>query len=280
MSYKNKFNINRKIPPKKISIEQEIINIFTILQKEICAHEILKSINISKYSLEKIDNKNITKKISIKALTEIIKELIKNIISKLSELYSEKIQLSNYIKKLESDIRKNMKEILENNNKIELYIYKIQKFSKINDEYEKLKEKVKYKKGKFLNDDKKDNEIFILKQENSNLKTEINKLTNKLKEYKINRLTNKHINIRIFDSPEKSMKLNLSRSNQTHNNNQIINNNIIINSFNRNKSKHKNNLNNSFSNKRFFNKKGYNEMNKTTNLFFKDKAKNRVIKNV
>ena len=40
MSYKNKFNINRKIPPKKISIEQEIINIFTILQKEICAHEV------------------------------------------------------------------------------------------------------------------------------------------------------------------------------------------------------------------------------------------------
>ena len=151
------------------------------------------------------------------------------------------------------------------------------------DSDEKLKEKVKYKQGKFLNDDKKENEIFILQQENSNLKGEIKKLEKKIKEYK-------DINIRIFDSPNKSMNLNLSKYS---NSNQIINNNIIINSYHKKypslntkqKSKDKNNILNtsySYSNKKPFKKKGnnMNKTNKTMNLFFKDKTKNRVIKNV
>ena len=117
---------------------------------------------------------------------------------------------------------------------------------------------MKYNKGKFLKDDKKENEIFILRQENSNLKNDIKNLENKIKEYKSNK---------------------------------IINNNIIINSYNKkytshNKTKskeknYKNILNTSYSNKRIFNKrtKKENEMNKTVNIFFKEK-KNRVIKNI
>ena len=83
---------------------------------------------------------------------------------------------------------------------------------------------MKYKKGKFLNDDKKENEIFILTKENSNLKTEIIKLNKELKQYKIKinkQLSNKNINIRIFESPDKITKFNLRRNNQSHQN-QII----------------------------------------------------------
>ena len=222
------------------------------------------------------------KKLNVKQIIDTIKEIMKYIINKLLILTEEKNQMSNYIIKLENDIRKNISELLENKNQKEIYLNKLEKYLKINEEYEKLKEKVKYKQGKFLNDDKKQNEIFILQQENSNLKGEIYKLEKKLKKYK-------NINIRIFDSPNKSMNLNLSKYS---NNNQIINNNIIINSYHKKypslnpkqKSKEKSNkniLNTSYSynNKKLFKKKR-NDMNKTMNLFFKDKTKNRVIKNV
>jgi hypothetical protein len=279
MSYKNKFIINKKIPPKKISFEKEIINIFEILQDSISINELIKTSHLTKYSKDKIDIK-INKQLNINSLIEKIKEVIKYIISKLNELYNEKNQMMNYIIKLENDIKKNMKEILEANNQKEVFEYKIQKYSKIKEEYEQLKEKVKFKKGKFLNDDKKENEIFILTKENSNLKTEISKLNKELKQYKLNNPINKkNINIRIYESPDKFKKFNSAHNNQKYNN-QIINNNIIINNFNRKKSKQKNKLNTSYSNKLYFNKKENKDMNKTMNLFFKDKKKNRVIKNV
>ena len=279
MSYKNKFIINKKIPPKKISFEKEIINIFEILQDSISINELIKTSHLTKYSKDKIDIK-INKQLNINSLIEKIKEVIKYIISKLNELYNEKNQMMNYIIKLENDIKKNMKEILEANNQKEVFEYKIQKYLKIKEEYEQLKEKVKFKKGKFLNDDKKENEIFILTKENSNLKTEISKLNKELKQYKLNNPINKkNINIRIYESPDKFKKFNSAHNNQKYNN-QIINNNIIINNFNRKKSKQKNKLNTSYSNKLYFNKKENKDMNKTMNLFFKDKKKNRVIKNV
>ena len=279
MSYKNKFIINKKIPPKTICFEKEIINIFEILQDSISVNELIKTSHLTKYSKDKIDIK-INKQLNINSLIEKIKEVIKYIISKLNELYNEKNQMMNYIIKLENDIKKNMKEILEANNQKEVFEYKIQKYSKIKEEYEQLKEKVKFKKGKFLNDDKKENEIFILTKENSNLKTEISKLNKELKQYKLNNPINKkNINIRIYESPDKFKKFNSAHNNQKYNN-QIINNNIIINNFNRKKSKQKNKLNTSYSNKLYFNKKENKDMNKTMNLFFKDKKKNRVIKNV
>ena len=279
MSYKNKFIINKKIPPKKISFEKEIINIFEILQDSISINELIKTSHLTKYSKDKIDIK-INKQLNINSLIEKIKEVIKYIISKLNELYNEKNQMMNYIIKLENDIKKNMKEILEANNQKEVFEYKMQKYSKIKEEYEQLKEKVKFIKGKFLNDDKKENEIFILTKENSNLKTEISKLNKELKQYKLNNPINKkNINIRIYESPDKFKKFNSAHNNQKYNN-QIINNNIIINNFNRKKSKQKNKLNTSYSNKLYFNKKENKDMNKTMNLFFKDKKKNRVIKNV
>ena len=94
----------------------------------------------------------------------------------------------------------------------------MRKYLDINEQYEKLKIKVKFKKGKFLNDDKKENEIFILRQENSNLKKEINKLENKIKQYKTNKIINNNIIINSYDkkSKEKSYHkiLNNSYSNK------------------------------------------------------------------
>ena len=92
-------------------------------------------------------------------------------------------QFESYIKKLEMDIKYNIKK---------QFIYKIQKdslemkirgYMEIEEEYEELKEKVKYENGKFLENDRKDNEIVILRRENSNLKKEINKIEEKNKNY-------------------------------------------------------------------------------------------------
>ena len=253
MSLKNKFNINKK-PQKKFTTEQELVNIYTNLNNIITTYDLFNKDQI----VNIIIDKNSLKKVNTKIIIEKIKDIIKIIFNKLNELYYQKIQIENYLIKLESDIRKNIKEILEFKIQKEIYLLKIQKFSRINEEYEELKSKVKYNKGKFLKDDKKENEIFILRQENSNLKNDIKNLENKIKEYKSNK---------------------------------IINNNIIINSYNKkytshNKTKskeknYKNILNTSYSNKRIFNKrtKKENEMNKTVNIFFKEK-KNRVIKNI
>ena len=255
MSFKNKFGVNNKLPPKKFSIEQEMVNIYTNLRQILVTHELFNAIKLKNNLVDKYN----IKKISTKKILEKVNEIINIIIQKILELNKEKYQLENYIIKLENDIKRYITEILENKIKNEIYIYSINKYSKIKEEYVQLKEKVKFKKGKFLNDDKKENEIFILRQENSNLKYEISKLEQRLKDYETN---------------------------------NIINNNFIINSYNKKnnfpdikkKSKekgHKNILNSSYSNKRMLYKINKEiDMNKTMNLFHKEKTKNRVIKNV
>ena len=92
-------------------------------------------------------------------------------------------QLESYMQKLENDLKYSLKN---------QFIYKIQRdslelkikgYMEIQDEYEELKEKLKYENGKFLNNDRKENEIIILRRENSNLKKEINKVEEKYKLY-------------------------------------------------------------------------------------------------
>jgi len=253
-------SLNKKLNmiPKKFNIEQELFDIYTNLIQLLTSNDLFKQIQILKDLSDK--NYNI-KKAKTKIIIEKIKEIIKITVIKLSELYKEKFQMCNYILKLENDIRKNTKEILENKVEKELYLFKLQKFSQINKEYEQLKDKVKYKKGKFLNDDKKENEIFILRQENSNLKSEISKLQEKINEYKINKIVNNNI---IINSYNKKYTSNITK--------------------NRSKTKsHKHMLNTSYNNsKKIINKNlnKENDMNKTMNIFYKEKTKNRVIKNI
>ena len=253
-------SLNKKLNtiPKKFNIEQELFDIYTNLIQLLTAHDLFKQIQILKDLSDK--NYNI-KKTKTKIIIEKIKEIIKITVIKLSELYKEKFQMCNYILKLENDIRKNTKEILENKVEKELYLFQLHKFSEINKEYEQLKNKVKYKKGKFLNDDKKENEIFILRQENSNLKNEISKLQEKLNRYKINKKVNNNI---IINSYNKKYTSNITK--------------------NRSKTKsHKHMLNTSYNNsKKIINKNlnKENDMNKTMNIFYKEKTKNRVIKNI
>jgi hypothetical protein len=53
----------------------------------------------------------------------------------------------------------------------------------LEEDYEELKEKVKYEGGKFLDNDRKDNEIMILRNENSKIKKDVMKLESQTTNY-------------------------------------------------------------------------------------------------
>jgi len=153
----------------------------------------------------------------------------------------EKIKYENIIKKLEEKERilyrvnfhhKLQKEAMEN---------KIGEYMEMEDEFEEMKVKLKYEDGRFLNNDRKDNEILILRSENSNLKKNINELEKKLKNLeslneqknKKIKILNEEINGLKIKIEEKQTELNLSQ-NYFYN---ITNNNLTKNNNNSMKSK-------------------------------------------
>jgi hypothetical protein len=94
-------------------------------------------------------------------------------------------QLENYIKKLEEKERNLTKLIFKYKSEKEILNNNISDLLLIENEYKEMKEKLKYEDGKFLDNDRKDNEIIILRKENVNLKKYISENEKKLKKYKI-----------------------------------------------------------------------------------------------
>ena len=134
-------------------------------------------------------------------------------------------QLESYIRKLESDIKYYIKTYFHYKIKINSLEEKINDYIEMEEEFEELKTKVKYDDGKFLENDRKDNEIMILKMENSNLKNDIIKLEQKNKIYEKNFQKNKdtidklkkeikQLNIKFFD---------INKNNRNDNNNSSRN---------------------------------------------------------
>ena len=223
---------------------------------------------------------NVTK-YTIDDLIKILENSIQSILSKINNnnLRNE-LQLENHIIKLESDIRYLMKREFQSKIQKDALEMKIRAYMGVEEEYELLKEKVRYEAGKFLNNDRKDNEIIILRQENSLLKKEITKYEQKNKELNdtikkdediINTLKYKNTQLSKLIIELKSIKSN-SNINNIHNNSSI--NLSIIN--NNNGNKNNSIINN--SNKKFYNmtltKKYIETLNKsykTNNLQFKQK---------
>ena len=88
-------------------------------------------------------------------------------------------QLESYIRKLEDNIKFLIKTLFQNKIFRDSLESKLRAYLKIEEDYENLKEKVRYEDGKFMENDRKDNEINILRRENSNLKKEISKIKQK-----------------------------------------------------------------------------------------------------
>ena len=218
------YEIKSEILGTKIEIEedeyQENIRLITIPKLISYIHDsiqilISKKIEISK-NIQKIEDD----KYYSEQLTPSKKQISLDI--------NEQVKYENIIKKLEEKERflyknnfyyKLQKEAMEN---------KIEEYIEMEDEFEEMKAKYKYENGRFLNNDRKDNEILILRSENSKLKNSIKEMetnviklekSNEEKRNKINQL-NDEINELKIKIETKQTELNLSQNyfyNKTHN---------------------------------------------------------------
>jgi hypothetical protein len=164
-----------------------------------------------------------------------ISEIILYIKSSINNIIEFQEQLQNYIIKLEADIRQFLKREFQSGIlKISLES-KIRAYMNIEEDYQELKEKVHFSEGKFLENDRKDNEILILKKENSSLKKGILKLEKNYKELKesinidqniIDELKIKNEKLNNLVTELKKEHFQNMRSNSSINLNIINNNNI------------------------------------------------------
>ncbi len=154
-----------------------------------------KNISLSKDQLSEAINST-----SINIIIEYIREMI-NILINIKFPKKEEIiinrtkdekdreisQMENQIRKLEYDIKFLLQKEFQNKIKRDTLEMKVNSYMEMENEFEELKEKVKYQGGEFLNNERKDNEIIILRQENGILKKEIEKheINNKKYESKI-----------------------------------------------------------------------------------------------
>ena len=123
-------------------------------------------------------------------LKKYLKTLINNIIIKRIE--KENRQLTQNILNLEKGIKYYIQQNFLKKTKIDMLENEISVYMEMEEEYEEMKIKFKYDNGEFLKNEKKENEILILRAENSNLKKYIENYEIKLEEYEkeINKLKN------------------------------------------------------------------------------------------
>ena len=101
----------------------------------------------------------------------------------------------NIIRKLEEKERYLIKARFQDKLQKEAMENKINEYMDMEDEFEEMKTKLKYEDGRFLNNDRKDNEIIIIRSENSKLKNTVDELEKEISKLKnINNEQNKKIN--------------------------------------------------------------------------------------
>ena len=154
------YEIISEIKNCKIEIEEDEFkkNIQTISSKQLIdyLHDSIKILLKKKFEEGKEEQKK----------EEIQLKLMKKIPIETNELN----QLENTLQKLEEKERNLIKLVFKYKLQKDAMKNKIEDLLDIEDEYEELKEKLKYEDGRFLENDRKDNEILILRQENTNLK--------------------------------------------------------------------------------------------------------------
>ena len=173
------YEIKSEILGCKIEIEeeeyQENIRLITIPNLVKYIHDsiqilIIKKTEDTKKKQKEEDDKYYLAKISGKN--------IKNKNINLSN--DEKVTYENIIKNLESHERRLYKTIFQDKLRSDAMESKIGEYMEMETEFEEMKAKLKYEGGRFLNNDRKDNEIIIIRSENTNLKNIIKKLEDKI----------------------------------------------------------------------------------------------------
>ena len=135
----------------------------------------------------------------------------------------EKFQYENIIRKLEAKERLLTKIKFMNNLQKEAMENKIGDYMEMEDEFEEMKTKLKYEDGRFLNNDRKENEIIIIRGENSNLKKSIKILEQQI----INLEKDKQEKTKIIDELQESMKKFKVKFKDLQKENEILNSHSI-----------------------------------------------------
>ena len=159
----------------------------------------------------------------------------------------EKSQYENIIRKLESKERILSKMIFKKQLYKDMLENKISEYMDMEEEFEEMKTKLKYEEGRFLKNDRKNNEIIILRGENSNLKQSIKHLETKIKNLE-NDVINKSKKVLELQDELKKMNMKvkeLQKQNEILNANYI---NINISNVNGNNNKNSNIYNNNYNN--------------------------------
>ncbi len=221
------FKILMDIKFKLSTYYSELLNQISQLSSERIKE--YKDINIKEKSLLKILE-------YIKNLTSVLIELKISEVSSENEKNKEYFQLENYVKKLEKDIKIFYSQIFEYKIQITSLEDKIKVYKVIHQEYEELKEKVKFFDGKFFDNEKKENEILILRQENEIIKKELlkveknNKLNENMKKNYITKINELYNEIKQLNKKLES-KSNLNNNISNYNSSNTPNVNINISNY-------------------------------------------------
>ena len=231
MSQNNSMEITSEM--SEINIKEELYILFLEIKGELNN----RCIEIDKSQFdEKVSN--FKTKTLINYLKEIVYILLNNKFQKNPKENNTKenannivynnniIELQNEIIKYQADIRNLIQKQFQYKIQKDAMETKLNSYKEMEKEYDNLKEKVKYEEGRFLNNERKDNEILILREENSNLKKEILKKEKNSKNYE-SLIENEKL--RIKELKEQLSQLNkkiiLLEANKAIQSNYIINNN-------------------------------------------------------
>ena len=175
------YEIKSEILGSKIEIDegeyQENINKISIPKLITYIHDSIQILITSKIELTKTQQRIEDEKFFSK--NNKILNLEQNPIS-----ISEKKGYENIIRKLEEKERYLTKIQFQDKLQKEAMENKINEYMDMEDEFEEMKTKLKYEDGRFLNNDRKDNEIIIIRSENSKLKNTVDELENEINKLK------------------------------------------------------------------------------------------------
>jgi len=174
-----------------------------------------------------LDYQNLDESELLTNIKELNSQMIDCKVSKIISLNNENkeyFQLENYVKKIEYDLKYYLRLNFEYKIQNDALEEKIKIYRMMQEDFEELKEKVRYESGRFLTNERKDNEIIIIRQENAILKKELAKLEkiNKLNEILKNDYSNK---IKKLENDIQELNKKLKECQELNNKNENDNSN-------------------------------------------------------
>ena len=191
-----------------------------------------------------------------------------------------KASYENNIQYMENKERKLMKKIFQDRLKIDAMENKISGYIDMEYEFEEMKAKFKYEDGRFLKNDRKDNEIIIIRNENSNLKKIINILEQQIKKNneillaKDRVINNLKDEIKLLEKNQRKYEIKNNYNNSIKEQYNLLNGiNININNGTNSKNSNKNKYSKySNNNSSIHSNKHCNQINDESNISIKEKG--------